>query len=108
MGFVLGRLPGGWYAFHDVSVGERGANIDHVIVGPGGVFTLNSRNPTGMIWVGPRSILHNGHRTDFLPKEARIAQGLVTPPTAPRQPADSIRRVRSRGDVSEFVAEQRR
>jgi prevent-host-death family protein len=40
--------------------------------------------------------------------ESLIAQGIVTPPSAPRLPASSIRRVRARGAVSGFVAEQRR
>lgn len=33
----------GWVVVHDVPVGERGANIDHIVVGPGGVFTVNSK-----------------------------------------------------------------
>ncbi|HWL91263.1 MAG TPA: NERD domain-containing protein [Actinomycetota bacterium] len=67
-GLWLGRLPEGWHVFHDIPVGERGANIDHLVIGPGGVFTINTKNLTGKIWVGPKSILHNGHRTDLLPK----------------------------------------
>jgi len=81
VGFILGRLPQGWHVFHDVPVGERGANIDHVVVGPSGAFTINAKNLTGKIWVGPRSIRHNGHPTDFLPKaayEAARASRLLT------------------------------
>ena len=66
VGFILGRLPGGWAVLHDVSVG-RGANIDHVVIGPAGVFTLDAKDLTGKVWIGPRSVLHNGRRTDFLP-----------------------------------------
>ncbi|MGZ8641137.1 MAG: nuclease-related domain-containing protein [Actinomycetota bacterium] len=81
VGFVLGRLPEGWHVFHDVPVGERGANIDHVVVGPTGTFTLNAKNLTGKVWVGPQIIRHNGHPTSFLPKavhEARRASRLLT------------------------------
>lgn len=70
---VIGRLPEGWHVFHDIPVGERGANIDHVIVGPAGTFTLNAKNLTGKVWVGARSVRHNGHPTDFLPKAAHEA-----------------------------------
>ena len=28
-------------------LGEKGSDIDHVIIGPGGVFTLNTKNHTG-------------------------------------------------------------
>ena len=64
----LGRLPDGWNVFHDVPVGERGANIDHVVIGPAGVFTVNTKNVTGKLWVGAKSIRRNGHPTDYLRK----------------------------------------
>ena len=79
-GFWLGRLPEGWFAFHDVPVGGRAANVDHFVVGPGGVFTINTKNLTGEVRINPRSIVHNGSRTAFLPKavaEARRAAGLL-------------------------------
>ena len=81
VGFVLGRLPAGWHVFHDIPVGERGANIDHVVVGPAGTFTLNTKNLTGKVWVGPRSVRHNGYPTDYLRKavnEADRASRLLT------------------------------
>ena len=77
----LGRLPDGWHLFNDVPVGDRGANIDHVIVGPAGVFTVNAKNLTGRVWVASRSIRHNGHQTSFLSKsvsEARRASRLLS------------------------------
>ena len=40
--------------------------------------------------------------------ESLIAQGIVTPASAPRLPASSIRRIKARGPVSGFVTEQRR
>ena len=40
--------------------------------------------------------------------ESLVAQGIVTPPSAPRLPAGSLRRAEASGSVSEFVAEQRR
>ena len=69
----LGRLPEGWHLFNDVPAGERGADIDHVIVGPAGVFTVNAKNLTGKIWIGARSIRHNGHPTDYLRKSVAEA-----------------------------------
>lgn len=32
-----------WRFVHSVPVGHRGSDIDHVLVGPGGVFTLNTK-----------------------------------------------------------------
>jgi Nuclease-related domain len=80
-GLWLGRLPEGWFVFHDVPVGARAANIDHVVIGPGGVFTINTKNLTGAIRVNRRSIVHDGFRTDFLPKataEAHRAARLLS------------------------------
>ena len=81
VGFVLGRLPDAWSVFNDIPVGERGANIDHVVIGPGGTFTLNAKNLTGKVWIGSRSVRHNGYPTDYLPKaasEASRASRLLT------------------------------
>jgi hypothetical protein len=78
-GWWLGRLPAGWHVFHDVPSGE--AKIDHLVIGPAGVFTINTKNLTGKVWIGPKSILHNRRRTDFLPKataEARRASQLIS------------------------------
>jgi hypothetical protein len=80
-GVWLGRLPEGWFVFHDVPVGARGANVDHVVIGPGGVFTINTKDLTGAIRVNRRSIVHDGVRTDFLPKataEAHRAARLLS------------------------------
>jgi hypothetical protein len=62
----LGRLGDGWHVFNDIPVGERGANIDHLVVGPGGVCTINAKNLNGKVWVGPSTLLVNGHQTDYL------------------------------------------
>jgi hypothetical protein len=81
VGWWLGRLPEGWFVFHDVPVGHRGANIDHVVIGPGGVFTVNTRYLFGEIVVYQRSITHEGSRTDYLSKasaEARRAASLLS------------------------------
>lgn len=77
----LGRLPEGWFVFHDVPLGERGATVDHLVIGPGGVFTLNTKDLTGAIRVNARSVAHDGRRTSFLAKasaEALRAASLLT------------------------------
>ena len=69
-GLVIGRLPEGWHVIREVPVGERSATIDHLVVGPAGSFTLSSKDLTGKVWVGARSVRHNGHPTNFLSKAA--------------------------------------
>jgi hypothetical protein len=67
--------------FHDVPLGERGATVDHLVIGPGGVFTLNTKDLSGAIRVNARSVAHDGRRTSFLAKasaEALRAANLLT------------------------------
>jgi len=67
VGRLLDRLDPEWHALHAVPVGTRGSDIDHVVIGPGGVFTINTKNHDGAkIWVGGHRILVNGQRTDHL------------------------------------------
>jgi len=68
IGTRLDRLKShGWYVLHAVPVGDRGSDIDHVLVGPGGVYTVNTKkHPNGKIWVGRRSIRVNGHPVQYI------------------------------------------
>lgn len=84
VGSSLARLPDGWHVFHDLSIGTQGANIDHLVIGPGGVFTLNTKNLKGNLWVGERTVLVDGRKTAFLRKavgEAAFAADRLTAAT---------------------------
>jgi hypothetical protein len=57
----------GWHVLHAIPVGRNGADIDHLLIGPGGVYTINTKNHRGKkVWVGERAVLVDGHRTDYL------------------------------------------
>jgi hypothetical protein len=58
---------------HDIPVGE-GGTIDHMIVGPAGVFAVNAQDVTGQVWVGATGIRINGHATDDVWRLLRGAQ----------------------------------
>ncbi len=63
----LAMLGDGWTVVHSVPVGTRGSDIDHVVVGAAGVFTINSKNHEGArVWVASRRLLVNGQKTDHL------------------------------------------
>jgi len=48
VGAVCAELKGdGWYAIHDVSLGH--GNVDHILVGPGGIFTIETKSHRGDI-----------------------------------------------------------
>jgi hypothetical protein len=72
----------GWYLLHSVPVGKKDSDIDHVAIGPGGVFTLNTKNhPGGKIWVAKYQMRVNGHVVPYLRNashEATRASKLLT------------------------------
>jgi hypothetical protein len=51
----------GWAVLHDLAVPGSRANLDHLVIGPGGVFAIDSKqyrgrlqlDPTGRLWHGP-------------------------------------------------------
>lgn len=63
----LSSLAPAWKVVHAVPVGENGADMDHVVIGPGGVFTVNAKHhPGATIWVGGNTFLVNGNRTHYV------------------------------------------
>lgn len=67
VGKELDRLPETWKALHALPVGTRGSDIDHLVIGPAGVFTLNTKShPGANVWVGERAVMVNGTRTKYL------------------------------------------
>lgn len=71
----LAALGPGWYVLHSVPVGTGTSDLDHVVIGPGGVFTINTKHHRGQnVWVGAKRILVNGQRTDHLRNAAYEAK----------------------------------
>jgi Nuclease-related domain len=83
----------GWHVLHAVPVGRAGADIDHVIIAPFGVVTVNTKTTRTRVWVGEYGMTVGGKSVDYLRKsraEARRAQRLLTGATRiglPVQPA---------------------
>lgn len=64
--------PHGWRILHAVNVGTRGSDIDHVAIGPGGVYTLNTKTHLGhRITVYERAILVDGHTQSHYLRNSR-------------------------------------
>lgn len=64
-----------WHVLHAVPVGENGSDIDHVVIGPGGVFTLNAKHhPGAKIWVGGTTFMVNGQRQPYVRNSAHEAR----------------------------------
>ncbi|AWB88091.1 nuclease-related domain-containing protein [Mycetocola zhujimingii] len=90
---LLSALGPEFTVLHSVPVGKGDSDIDHVVIGPSGVFTINTKNHTGKkVWVGGRAMLINGHKVPHIRNaafEARragkllsAASGLTVPVTA--------------------------
>jgi hypothetical protein len=58
---VLALLPSEWTVLHDVRwPGRRKANIDHVVIGPGGVFVIATLHWSGTVSVSDDVLRQNG------------------------------------------------
>lgn len=68
VGTKLDRLiEDGWFVLHSIPVGNKGSDIDHVVIGHGGVYTLNTKNHPGKkIWVSPNQIRVDGFVHPYL------------------------------------------
>jgi hypothetical protein len=71
IGRRLDGLGHGWRVLHNVDLSVRHGEIDHLVIGPPGVFTVTSRcHPGRDIVVSARTVTIDGHRTSYL-SEAR-------------------------------------
>ncbi len=69
VGALLATLPPEWAVFHALPIGGHGWDIDHVLVGPGGVVTINTKQHRGQrvsverrtVLVGERSVPYIRH-----------------------------------------------
>jgi hypothetical protein len=50
----------GWAVLHDLAVPGSRANIDHLVVGPGGVFVIDSKQYRGSLQLDPSGRLWHG------------------------------------------------
>jgi nuclease-like protein len=70
----------GWRVLHAVPVGRAGADIDHVVIAPFGVVTVNTKTTKTRVWVGEYGMTVGGKSVDYLRKsraEARRAERLL-------------------------------
>jgi hypothetical protein len=75
--WVLEDLDDDWHVFNSIKV-EAGSDIDHVVVGPGGVFCISTKAHRG-IFSGTRDgLLHNGQPSPFANEALRQTMDLVS------------------------------
>ena len=86
---ALAALPAAeWAVFHDIAwPGRALANVDHVVVGPGGVFVIDAKNWSGRIAVKDDVLLQNGRRREPAvagAAEAALAVATLCPMIVPQ------------------------
>lgn len=76
---VLSSLPRDWAAIHDVRwPGRRFANIDHIVLGPPGIFVVDSKNWSGRVVIDGPTLRQNGRsRESAVPTCADSALALA-------------------------------
>ena len=93
----LARLTDGWYVLHGVPIGVDGTDIDHVVIGPPGVFTINTKHHPGhVVDVKGDAIFIGPAYQPYIPKaraeasraSARLAA--VLPPEIPVLPIITV------------------
>lgn len=74
VGRILAGLGHDWLVLHAVPVGTGSTDIDHVLVGPAGVYTINTKNHSGQpVWVAGKTLMVAGKKTRHLYNAAHEA-----------------------------------
>lgn len=64
----------GWYVLHSIQL-PGGSVIDHLVIGPSGVFTVDTEHhPGAKVWVGDHEVTVNGEQTPYLPGSLQVAK----------------------------------
>jgi hypothetical protein len=72
---ALVRKDPRWRVLHSILVGARGSDIDHLVIGPGGVFALNTKtHPRATIWLAGDVLMVNGQRQPYIRNSRHEAQ----------------------------------
>jgi hypothetical protein len=65
VGSLRGDLPDTWHVFHGLQL-DPNRDIDHVAVGPGGLYCISTKNLRGLFARGPDGgLLYNGEPTSL-------------------------------------------
>ena len=63
----LAWLPDEWLVLHSIPVGNNGSDIDHLVIGRAGVFSINTKHhKNASIWIASNVFMVNGQRQPYL------------------------------------------
>jgi Nuclease-related domain len=82
VGRRLAGLGERWRVIHAIPVGDRDSDIDHLVIGPSGVYSINTKNhPDAHVWIRGDTVKVNGHKQPYVRNsrhEARRAARLLS------------------------------
>lgn len=91
---LLTQLGDAWTVLHSVPAGVKGRDIDHLVIGPAGVFTINTKYSPGKdVWSAGYGMRVGGFKCDSYVqaalsevRQAESALSRVSGLTVPRRP----------------------
>ena len=67
VGRMLTALGPEWFVRHSIPIGAGTKDVDHLVIGPGGVFAINTKHHSGAkVWVGDYIVSVNGGKHHYL------------------------------------------
>ncbi len=90
VGDILTRLPDGYSVYHSLPIRNTAFWVDHLVVGPGGIFSINAKTHWDRDLLGsPRSIPIGDHAMPYL-RDARFESAQITALLAAVMPAAAV------------------
>ncbi|MDJ0348156.1 nuclease-related domain-containing protein [Cryobacterium sp. PH29-G1] len=90
VGDILARLPDGYSVYHSLPIRNTAFWVDHLVVGPGGIFAINSKTHWDRDLAGSlRSIPIGDHAMPYL-RDARFESAQITALLAAGMPEASV------------------
>jgi len=78
VGAILAELPLEWTIFHALPAGDHGTEIDHLVVGPAGIFAIQTKRHRGRaVRVAGRTVVVDGVRLPYV-RRAEVEASRVT------------------------------
>ena len=75
----LAALDPRWGFLNSIPVNAKGTDIDHLVIGPGGVFTINTKHHRdARIWVSGDMLMVNGEKTWYVRNARHEATNATT------------------------------
>jgi len=61
------KLGPAWRVLHSIVLSDTGTDLDHLVIGPGGVFCINSKNhPRAAVWAAGEIFMVNGQYQPYV------------------------------------------